>query len=93
MKAIEQETKRKMAWAWCISLIAIAFPTARLMFSDHSMIPFAVCVLIILPLICASFPLVIQWGQERGVRIAAERARKLETYRASPKSHLLHLND
>jgi hypothetical protein len=89
MKAIEPETKRKMAWAWSISLMAIAFPNTRLMFADHSMIPFAVSVLIILPLVGASFPLVIQWGQERGVRIAAEKARKLETYRASPQSHLL----
>ena len=38
-------------------------------------------------------PIFIAMAIRKGKRQAAERARRIETYRASPESHLLHLTD
>jgi hypothetical protein len=38
-------------------------------------------------------PIICLMGVIAGKRRAAQRARRLEAYRASPESHLLHLTD
>jgi ABC-type glycerol-3-phosphate transport system permease component len=93
MKRIDSQTRLKMVQAFIILFVMLAFPIFRLVFADRSEIPFALCVLIMLPSLFSLLPLVVMKGQQRRNKKSFERAQWLEEYRMSPESHLLHLND
>jgi len=93
MKGIDSQTRHKMAQAFTILFVALCYPTFRLMFTHRTMIPFALYVLIVLPSLFALLPLAVMKSQQRQKNRLHERSQWLEAYKASPESHLLHLNN
>ncbi|WP_213807089.1 hypothetical protein [Granulicella sp. dw_53] len=92
MKAINSELKRKMALAGGISFVMFGPTQFKAMFADHSMIPLSVAFLIGVSLMFSALPFGVEWGKQRAVRQALETDHWRESYKASPESHLLHLN-
>jgi hypothetical protein len=90
MSLIKPETKRKMLQAWGIGMAAFIAPASV---AYRTSILAAIETIVVLPLFLAAFPAIMQFSLNRGARNAKARARRLEEYRASPESHLLHLND
>jgi hypothetical protein len=93
MKDIDSQTRRKMVQAFTILFVALSYPTFRVMLMHRSLVPSALYVLIVLPSLFALLPLAVMKSQQRLQNRLRERAQWLEAYKASPESHLLHLND
>ena len=94
MQRIEPETRRKMARSWGIATALFAIPCARAFFLIPSVDNLSPLILLIVaPLLIACLPLIVAYGAAKQTGHAAARASWREAYRASPESHLLHLND
>ena len=94
MKSIQPETRRRMAFAWTISLMMLSITCIPIAFRDHEFILTLIGTLVVFPLLMAALPFsVLHFGKDRAERAALERTRGVEAYRSSPESHLLHLND
>jgi hypothetical protein len=65
----------------------------QLTFIRHFDIPLGVATLIVFPSLFSLFPLVVAMNQKSAEEKLQERAKRIQAYRASPESHILHLSD
>ena len=87
---MEPDTKRQMARAAGLSIAFFALPASM---AYRYSVRVATLTLLGMPLLIALLPLTGLWSRQRQSNYKEERERWRETYKASPESHLLRLND
>lgn len=96
MKGIDLQTRIRMAKAFAIAFVVFvlfAVIALQLTFIRHFDIPLGVATLIVFPSLFSLLPLVGVINQKSAEKKLQERTQRIEAYRASPQSHILHLND
>jgi hypothetical protein len=93
MNGFDLQTRTRMAKAFAVCFIMFAVPAIQLMFIHHFNLPLGVATLIVFPSLLSLLPLVVAMNEKSAEKKLRERAQRLEAYRASPQSHILHLND
>jgi hypothetical protein len=96
MKVIDQQTRINMAKSFAIAFVVFvlfAVIAMQLTFIRHFDIPLGVAICIVFPSLFSLFPLVVAMNEKSAKEKLQERAQRIEAYRASPESHVLHLSD
>ncbi len=96
MKGIDLQTRMTVAKAFAIAFVVFvlfAVIAMQLTFIRHFDIPLGVAICIVFPSLFSLFPLVIAMNEKSAKETLQERAQRIEAYRASPASHILHLSD
>ncbi len=96
MEAIDLQTRIKMAKAFAIAFmvfLVFAIIAMQLTFIRHFDIPLGVATIVVFPSLFSLFPLVVAMNQKSAEKTLQERTQRIEAYRASAESHILHLSD